>query len=65
MRPSGTVSFRIERLPLLPGRYELDVAALSPEHHTYDYHSKRFAFRVSGVASEMGTSRIEHRWEIA
>jgi len=41
------------------------VAALSPEHHTYDYHSKRFAFRVSGVASEMGTSRIEHRWEIA
>ena len=65
VRPSGTVSFRIERLPLLPGRYELDVAALSPEHHTYDYHSKRFAFRVSGVASEMGTSRIEHRWEIA
>ena len=65
VRPSGSVTFRVERLPLLPGRYEMDVAALSPEHHTYDYHSKRFAFRVSGVASEMGTSRIEHRWEIA
>ena len=65
VRPSGTVTFRTEHLPLLPGRYELDVAALSPEHHTYDYHSKRFAFRVSGVASEMGTSRIEHHWEIA
>ena len=65
LRPSGTISFRAEHLPLLPGRYELDVAVLSPEHHTYDYHSKRFAFRVSGAASEMGTSRIEHRWEIA
>ncbi|HTH70339.1 MAG TPA: ABC transporter ATP-binding protein [Candidatus Saccharimonadales bacterium] len=65
VRPSGSVTFRVEHLPLLPGRYELDVAALSPEHHTYDYHSKRFAFRVSGVASEMGTTRIEHRWEIA
>jgi ABC-type polysaccharide/polyol phosphate transport system ATPase subunit len=65
VRPSGTVTFRTEHLPLLPGRYELDVAALSPEHHTYDYHSKRFAFRVSGLASEMGTSRIEHHWEIA
>ena len=65
VRPSGTITFRAEHLPLLPGRYELDVAVLSLEHHTYDYHSKRFAFRVSGVASEMGTSRIEHRWEIA
>lgn len=65
LRPEGTVSFRSDRLPLLPGKYELDVAVLSPEHHTYDYHSKRFSFRVSGIAAEMGTSRIEHRWEIA
>jgi len=64
VRPAGTVSFRTDRLPLLPGKYELDVAVLSPEHHTYDYHSKRFSFRVSGIAAEMGTSRIEHRWEI-
>lgn len=65
LRSQGTVSFHMDRLPLLPGKYELDVAVLSPEHHTYDYHSKRFSFRVSGIAAEMGTSRIEHRWEIA
>ena len=59
----GTVSFCVERLPLLPGQYELDVAASSPELHTYDYHSKRYSFRVVGPVGEMGTTRIAHRWE--
>jgi ABC-type polysaccharide/polyol phosphate transport system ATPase subunit len=65
LRSSGSVTFRTDRLPLLPGRYELDAAVISPEHHTYDYHSKRSAFRVSGDAAEMGTARIDHRWEIS
>ncbi len=60
---AGVVTFRSERLPLLPGQYELDVAVVSPDHHTYDYHSKRYTFRVTGPAGELGTSRIEHRWE--
>ncbi len=59
----GHVSFCVERLPLLPGQYELDVAVTSPELHPYDYHSKRCTFRVTGGADEMGTARIEHRWE--
>jgi len=60
---AGTVSFCVEHLALLPGHYELDVAASSPELHTYDYHSKRYSFRVTGSAGEMGTTRIAHRWE--
>ena len=60
----GVISFCADRLPLLPARYELDVAVVSPEHHTYDYHSKRHTFRVTGPAGELGTSRIEHRWEL-
>jgi ABC-type polysaccharide/polyol phosphate transport system ATPase subunit len=63
-RREGRVSFCVEKLPLLPGRYELDVAAVSPELHTYDYHSKRYTFRVTGDVSELGSSRIEHRWEM-
>ncbi|HUQ41329.1 MAG TPA: ABC transporter ATP-binding protein [Candidatus Limnocylindrales bacterium] len=59
----GRVSFCVERLGLLPGQYELDVAVTSPELHAYDYHSKRFTFRVTGEPGEMGTARIEHRWE--
>ena len=62
-RRSGTMSFCVDRLSLLPGRYELDVAVSSPEMHMYDYHSKRTAFRVTGGAGEMGTARIEHHWE--
>ncbi|MDO8506892.1 MAG: Wzt carbohydrate-binding domain-containing protein, partial [Candidatus Limnocylindria bacterium] len=60
----GVVSFCSDRLPLLPARYELDVAVVSPEHHTYDYHSKRYAFQVTGPAGELGTTRIQHRWEL-
>ncbi len=63
-RSGGEVTFRVDRLPLLPGRYELDVAAASPALHAYDYHSKRFSFRVSGTPGELGTARIEHRWEM-
>jgi ABC-type polysaccharide/polyol phosphate transport system ATPase subunit len=62
-RREGRVSFCVDRLALLPGRYELDVAVVSPELHPYDYHSKRYTFRVTGAAGEMGTARIDHRWE--
>jgi ABC-type sugar transport system ATPase subunit len=63
VRREGHVSFCVERLPLLPGQYELDVAVTSPLLHAYDYHSKRYTFRVTGPAGEMGTARIDHRWE--
>ena len=59
----GHVSFCADALTLLPGHYELDVAASSPDLHAYDYHSKRYSFRVTGPAGEMGTARIAHHWE--
>lgn len=59
----GHISFCVERLALLPAQYELDVAVTSPELHAYDYHSKRYAFRVTGAAGEMGFARIDHHWE--
>ena len=59
----GHVSFCTEHLALLPGQYELDVAVTSPDLHAYDYHSKRYTFRVTGTPGEMGTARIDHRWE--
>ncbi len=62
-RGEGTIAFCVDRLPLLPARYELDVAAVSPELHTFDYHSKRYRFLVTGPLVELGSSRVEHRWE--
>ncbi len=61
----GHVSFCTERLALLPGQYEIDVAVTSPELHPYDYHSKRYTFRVTGAPGEIGAVRIDHRWEHA
>ena len=60
---AGHVSFCADALTLLPGHYELDVAASSPDLKAYDYHSKRYSFRVTGPAGEMGTARIAHHWE--
>ena len=62
-RREGVVRFCVDHLTLLPGTYELDVAVSSPEMHMYDYHSKRYTFRVTGASGEMGTARIEHHWE--
>ena len=59
----GQMSFCVERLGLLPGQYELDVAVTSPELHVFDYHSKRYTFRVTGAGGEMGFARIGHHWE--
>jgi len=63
VKRAGHVSFCVDQLSLLPGRYELDVAVTSPELHAYDYHSKRYTFRVAGAPGEVGTARIDHRWE--
>ena len=63
VKREGHVSFCVDRLGLLPGRYELDVAVTSAELHAYDYHSKRYTFRVTGAPGEMGTVRIDHHWE--
>jgi len=63
VKRAGHVSFCVDNLSLLPGRYELDVAVTSPELHAYDYHSKRYTFRVTGAPGEVGTARIDHRWE--
>ena len=43
----GTVTYRIEHLPLLDGVYQISVAA----HHRndipmYDYHDRLYSFRV-------------------
>ena len=62
-RREGTVSFCVDSLALLPGQYELDVAATAVDLHPYDYHSKRYTFRVTGTSGEMGTARIDHHWE--
>lgn len=52
----GVVRYQIERLPLLPARYELTVAIHDSRHPiAYDYHDHAYQFEVIGG----GTTEID------
>ncbi len=62
----GVVRFRVQRLDLLDGQYDLDVAAHAPDDtETYDYQLKGRRFRVFGRKErEVGAVRLPHAWEV-
>ena len=63
LREEGVVRFAMESLALLPGGYDVDVAATDRSDRHYDYHQKALNFRVVGSSREVGITRLPHRWE--
>ncbi len=63
LREEGVVRFAMDSLALLPGAYDVDVAATDRSDRHYDYHQKALNFRVVGSSREVGTARLPHRWE--
>jgi len=63
LREEGVVRFAMDSLALLPGGYDVDVAATDRSDRHYDYHQKALNFRVVGSSREAGTARLPHRWE--
>jgi ABC-type polysaccharide/polyol phosphate transport system ATPase subunit len=62
----GVVRYTIERLPLLPGRYQLTVAAHdSVDPIAYDYHEEAYSFRVveGGTAETEGLVALDATWK--
>ena len=62
---AGHVDYRVDRLALLPGTYELSVSAYDQTcHHAFDYHHRRFPFRVrlGGVKEQHGLVYMSSRW---
>jgi hypothetical protein len=62
----GTIRYIIDCLPLLPGRYQLTVAAHDSIHPiAYDYHEEAYSFRVieGGTAETEGILTLEASWE--
>lgn len=50
---SGVVRYRIEKLPLLPSRYEVTAAIHdSYRSHAFDYHKRAYSFRVVAGGSD-------------
>ena len=63
LREEGVVRFAMDSLALLPGAYDVDVAATDRSDRHYDYHQKALNFRVVGSSREVGVARLSHRWE--
>jgi ABC-type polysaccharide/polyol phosphate transport system ATPase subunit len=63
LREEGVVRFAMDALALLPGAYDVDVAATDRSDRHYDYHQKAVNFRVVGSSREVGIVRLPHRWE--
>jgi lipopolysaccharide transport system ATP-binding protein len=63
LREDGVVRFAMDSLALLPGGYDVDVAATDRSDRHYDYHQKALNFRVVGSSREVGIARLPHRWE--
>jgi lipopolysaccharide transport system ATP-binding protein len=63
LREEGVVGVAMDSLALLPGAYDVDVAATDRSDRHYDYHQKALNFRVVGSSREVGIARLPHRWE--
>ncbi len=60
----GVVRYKIDRLPLLEGRYALSVAARDWDDTTiYDYHDRLYSFRVRAVDEKYGMIALNGEWE--
>jgi ABC-type polysaccharide/polyol phosphate transport system ATPase subunit len=61
----GVISYTISRLPLLPGRYQISVAARdAADTCLFDYHDRLYSFSVNpgGTQERYGLIRMEGRW---
>jgi hypothetical protein len=63
----GIVEYTIAQLPLLPGRYEISVAAHdAADTEMFDYHDRMYSFVVSpgGTEERYGLMRMGGQWRL-
>ena len=60
----GFVDFRVPRLTLQPGVYQVSAAAVS-KGHVYDHVDRAYELRVRGTSSEPGLTRMFGEWTYA
>ncbi|MFS0555795.1 ABC transporter ATP-binding protein [Brevibacillus sp. 179-C9.3 HS] len=58
----GSIIFDVQSLDLVAGTYLVDVAAVSQDGEPYDYHSKKYSFRVSSTTNDLGIAKLKHSW---
>ena len=64
---SGTITFTVPRLPLLPGAYAVTIALDEMGKKIYDYHDRRYSFLVvpnPDLPEATGMVHVESGWKV-
>ena len=61
----GKIKCVFESMQLLQGKYSIDVATHNEYGQTYHHISDAIEFRIYNTLSEVGITRINHKWEVA
>ncbi|MBU5673845.1 ABC transporter ATP-binding protein [Paenibacillus brevis] len=59
----GEVYFKIPQLNLCGGTYLLTVAIHDENGLQYDFHDKKYSFKVTSLSNEVGIVKIDHHWD--
>lgn len=59
----GHIDFKVDRLPLLAGKFDVTVAVASQDYKTqYDWHDRLYSFNVHNPTRELGIFSMDCRW---
>lgn len=64
LKNTGTVTYTIDKLNLLEGRYCVDVAVVSEDGFPYDYIREITVFDVFTEIKDIGVIRLTHHWSV-
>jgi lipopolysaccharide transport system ATP-binding protein len=63
LKSKGSVRIKFERVSLLTGNYELDLAVHRADGYPYDYHKAWLEFAVRSQLNQIGVFQPVHNWE--
>ncbi|MGK9252810.1 ABC transporter ATP-binding protein [Paenibacillus humicus] len=59
---TGNIEIQIPSLHLGTGTYLLSVAVHDENGHQFDYHDKKYSFKVSSLSNETGIIKLNPKW---
>lgn len=64
MNGEGTIRCHIDKLNLITGEYQIDVAIRRPNAFPYHYVDRAVKFKITSLNQERGIAKIDHTWEL-
>lgn len=60
----GTVKCYIDKLNLITGEYQIDLAIRRPNAFPFHYYEKAVKFKITSIDQERGIAKIDHTWDM-